>query len=146
MTRYFDSVNRGRGTDPNKGKVVIDVDAYDEDLVREWVCPWCDHVLQARRSRKEIDCPNCTATLDLGGATQETKTIEDPNKSKAASTEVYAATLPGSEWVESQITRKPVEPKGSFAELQRRGLRITNYTETDGAGRPISWKRKEDEE
>src|SRR5215207_8735333 len=127
MTKYFDEHVR-IGPTGNKGKIVIDADEYGEDPVREWICPWCNHVLHARKSRKEISCPNCTAALDLGGAAQETKTIEDPNKSKAASTEVYAATLPGSEWVESQIIRKPVEPKGSFAELQRRGLRITNYT------------------
>src|SRR5215207_930586 len=126
MTKYFDSINRGRSTDPNKGKVVIDVDVYDEDPVREWICPWCDYVLQARKSRKEIDCPNCTAALDLGGATQETKTIEDPNKSKAAD-KVYAATTPDpvNPW-----DKKPVELKGGFLALSKRGLRITNYRDS----------------
>ncbi|MGI8831149.1 MAG: hypothetical protein ACR2IS_00770, partial [Nitrososphaeraceae archaeon] len=31
--------------------------------------------------------------------------------------------------------------KGEPAELKRRGLKITNYTETDGAGRPLKKNR-----
>jgi len=125
MTKYFDSINRGRSTDPNKGKVVIDVDVYDEDPVREWICPWCDYVLQARKSRKEIDCPNCTAALDLGGATQETKTIEDPNKSKAASTEVYAATTPDPN--EQYMKKKEPQLKGGALALSKKGIRFISY-------------------
>src|SRR5215207_1353704 len=137
MTTYFHSINR-RGTDPNKGKIVIDVDTYDEDRVKEWQCPYCNFRLHSRKSRKEISCPNCTATLDLGGATQETKTIEDPNKSKAAD-KVYAATTPDpvNPW-----DKKPVELKGAFAQMAKK-VHFTSYHEYDGSGKPISWKRKE---
>jgi hypothetical protein len=40
------------------------------------------------------------------------------------------------------------EPHGGLKTLQEKGLRITNYSETDGAGRPINSNRrryKEDE-
>ena len=30
------------------------------------------------------------------------------------------------------------EPKGTFAAMQKKGLKITNYEERDGAGRPIT--------
>src|SRR5215207_9692839 len=116
---YNENVSRGRGTDPNIGKVVIDTGDYQEDPVREWKCSWCNYTLQARRSRKEISCPNCTATLDLGGATQETKTIEDPNKSKAASTEVYAATTPDPN--AQYMKKKEPQLKDGALALSRKG-------------------------
>jgi hypothetical protein len=36
-----------------------------------------------------------------------------------------------------QIEHQP-EPAGGFKMLQNKGLRITSYSETDGAGRPIT--------
>jgi hypothetical protein len=36
------------------------------------------------------------------------------------------------------------EPHGSLARMQEKGLRITSYTETDGAGRPITNRRWKD--
>jgi hypothetical protein len=30
------------------------------------------------------------------------------------------------------------EPKGTFAAMQKKGLKITNYEERDGAGIPIT--------
>jgi ribosomal protein L37AE/L43A len=127
MTKYFDSINRGKTL--RNDKVVIDVDAYDEDRVKEWQCPYCNFRLHARKSRREIDCPNCTATLDLGGATQETKTIEDPNKSKAASTEVYAATTPDPN--EQYMKKKELQLKDGALALSRKGsIRFTSYVDS----------------
>jgi len=123
---YNENVSSGRGTDPNIGKVVIDVDAYDEDRVKEWICSNCNYILKARKSRKEIDCPNCTATLDLCGATQETKTLEDPNKGNAPN-EVHAFTTPE---VSNPWDKKGPELKGGFLALSKRGLRITNYRDS----------------
>jgi hypothetical protein len=37
--------------------------------------------------------------------------------------------------------RGKVEPPGAFKALQDRGLKITNYTEKDGAGRPLKRNR-----
>ena len=36
---------------------------------------------------------------------------------------------------------KSVEPEGTFAALKDRGLKITNYTEKDGAGKPLKRNR-----
>ena len=34
-------------------------------------------------------------------------------------------------------TPKDIEPEGAFRALKDRGLKITNYTEKDGAGKPL---------
>ena len=139
MTKYFETISRGKT--PQNDKVVIDVDEYGEDPVREWICPNCNYIFQARKSRREIDCRNCNATVDLGAGpnkAQETKTIVDPNKSKAASIEVYVTSVQYNfDDMVSHTGRKPT-PKGSFAAMQKKGIRITNYNETDGAGRPLT--------
>ena len=36
MTKYFETISRGKT--PQNDKVVIDVDEYGEDPVREWIC------------------------------------------------------------------------------------------------------------
>ena len=96
-----------------------------------------------RKDLVEISCPNCTAELDLtGGTAQETKTLADPNKSNAPN-EVHAFTI--SDPV-NPFEKKPVELKGTFAAMAKKGIHFTSYHEYDGSGRPISWKREEDEE
>jgi DNA-directed RNA polymerase subunit M/transcription elongation factor TFIIS len=95
----------------------------------EWICPHCNFILHARKSRGEIDCDHCKNTIDLGaGKTQETKTIVDPNKSKAVDTEVFAATTPGTEYFANQIRiKKDPQLKGGFKVLRDKGLKITSY-------------------
>jgi ribosomal protein L37AE/L43A len=137
MTKYFETISRGKT--PQNDKVVIDVDEYGEDPVREWICPWCSTIIQARKSRREIDCRNCNATVDLGAGpnkAQETKTIVDPNKSRDIEPCVVSIDYNPNDMV-SHTGKKPT-PKGSFAAMQKKGIRITNYNETDCAGRPLT--------
>src|SRR5215207_244686 len=130
MTKYYDEHIRRQQPlpNPNSGKIIIDADDYGDDPVREWRCPWCNHILHARKSRKEIDCPNCTATLDLGaGKAQETKKIVDPNKSRAVDTTPFVTSVQYNfDDMVSHVGQRP-EPKGGFKALQQKGLRITNY-------------------
>jgi hypothetical protein len=39
------------------------------------------------------------------------------------------------------LNKGKVEPQGAFKALQDRGIKITDYTETDGAGRTIKKSR-----
>ena len=134
MTKYFDKTI---GKIPDNSKVVIDADDYGDDPVREWICPWCSTIIKARKSRAEVDCSHCGATLDLGvGKAQETKTIVDPNKARDTTPLVTSIQYNFDDMV-SHVGKKPT-PKGSFAAMQKKGIRITNYTETDGAGRPLT--------
>src|SRR5215217_5811603 len=97
MTKYFDEHIRRlqQPPNPNSGKVIINTEDYEGNPVREWICPFCNFILHARKSRGEVDCHHCKNTIDLGaGKAQETKTIVDPNKSRAVDTETYAATTP----------------------------------------------------
>jgi hypothetical protein len=41
---------------------------------------------------------------------------------------------------------QPIKVRGGLKELENRGIKITNYTERDGAGRPIRHTKDEDEE
>ena len=134
MTKYFDEHIRRQP--PNSDKVIINTDDYEGDPVREWICPHCNFILYARKSRGEVDCYHCKATVDLGaGKAQKTKTIEDPNKSRAVDTETYAATTPGTEYFAEQIRiKKPTELKGSFAAMAKRGIKFTSDEERGGDG------------
>jgi hypothetical protein len=38
-----------------------------------------------------------------------------------------------------------LQPHGALARMQEKGLKITSYTETDGAGRPITNRRYDDD-
>jgi hypothetical protein len=122
---YNETAGRGRGTDPNKGKVIIDVGVYDEDRIIEYICPWCNFVLCVRKSRKEVNCPNCTINLDLtSGVAQETKTLIDPNRSSATD-EVHAFTTPPpiNPW-----DKKPPTLKDGALALSKKGtIRFTSY-------------------
>ena len=42
---------------------------------------------------------------------------------------------------EAFYNKDNIELKGAFKTLQDRGLKITSYTETDGAGRPLKRNR-----
>ena len=42
---------------------------------------------------------------------------------------------------EAFYNKDKIEPKGTFKVLQDSGLKITSYTETDGAGRPLKRNR-----
>ncbi len=119
---------------PGNNKVVIDADHYGEDPVREWICPYDNTIMYARKSKGEAWCPRCQDYIDIGaGKAQETQTIVDPNKSRAVDTETYAATTPGTEYFTDQIRiKKEPELKSGFKALRDKGLHITNYREDVG--------------
>jgi hypothetical protein len=139
MTKYFDENIKRQQQQPsnlNSGNVIINTEDYEGDPVREWICPYCNYILYARKSRGEVDYHHCKVTIDLGaGKAQERQAIEDPNKSRVVDTETYAATTPGVEYFTEQIRiKKPTELKGSFAAMAKRGIKITNYVERGGDG------------
>lgn len=53
--------------------------------------------------------------------------------------ETLISNLPDA--LDAYYRRGKVEPQGAFKALQDRGLKITNYTEKDGAGKPLKGNR-----
>jgi hypothetical protein len=61
---------------------------------------------------------------------------------KNTETLVSTVSTPGFDSV--KIHHEP-QPHGALARMQEKGLKITSYTETDGAGRPITNRRYDDD-
>jgi len=60
-------------------------------------------------------------------------------------TETLIAHPPSPHEADVRIHHEP-EPRGGLAALQEKGLKITSYSETDGAGRPMTRSRYDDDE
>ena len=125
MTKYFDTISKT----PQNDKVVIDVEEYGDDSVREYICGNCNFVLHARKSRGEIDCPNCNATVDLGSSkTQQIQTLEDPNKDRYDSEPgIVSIEYDPSKMAWHTKYDKPKELKGGALALSKKGIRFTSY-------------------
>ena len=65
---------------------------------------------------------------------QEVQQLSEPQT--LDNKEIAISTTPTPGYGDVSI-RKPPNYKGSFAELHKKGIKIKDYTVTDGAGRPI---------
>jgi hypothetical protein len=116
--------------------IVIDKAQYDDtDDVRQFLCPWYNLILYARRTSKEVYCQRCKTFTDIKPSkTQEVQTIEDPNKVKQE--ETLVSTIPDTDM--DTYIKKPPSFKGGFAALSNKGtMRITDYQEKGGDNRTL---------
>lgn len=102
----------------------------------QYVCSYCQCNL-AKINEDEWYCNRCSISQypkveDVRSKSRITTPI-GPNLEPCLS---YAPDLN-----ESSFAYKTPEIKGGLAELKRRGLKITNFTETDGACRPLKKNR-----
>ena len=127
MTKYFDETNKIRRQPPNSDKVIINTEEYEGDPVREWICPWCNLILHARKSAKSAFCIRCQMDIDIStGKAQELQTIEDPNKDRDSEP---CVTSIQTDFAGQVAIKKEPELKSGFKALRDKELRITNYTE-----------------
>jgi len=120
--------NKGRGLPVQKDQVVIDAAEYEDNPVVELVCPKCNFILQMRLTGGDtIVCYYCQREIKLG-ETQTISAIEDPNKT-TIKPDIVSIDYDYERDV--TITKQP-EPKGTFAEMQKKGIRITSYQEGVG--------------
>lgn len=113
-------------------KVIIS--GTDDDL-KEYTCPSCLRVIHTRKSQGDLTCPHCLFEFQVEKVRKHSK-LETPHKS----VEPAISTTPMPGYGDIDIKKKP-NYRGSFKTLLEKGIKITSYSTTDGAGRPI---REED--
>jgi hypothetical protein len=125
MTKYYDNNNKWR----RDKDTPISVRNYEHDEPKTYYCNNCNRTLN-----KPIDssgqntsyyCNNCSIevipSLTEVRSASKLVTPEGPIESPSIS---YPPDL--------TIGKTPVEPKGVFAEMKKKGIKITNYREEKG--------------
>jgi hypothetical protein len=132
MTKWYDDQHKYR-QDPGTPIVAGAADWYGEPQ-REYYCEYCQRrlmKLQNNTGNFSYYCNTCSITTNPDEREMRSKgklqTAEGPPDTPLASTKFKEPT----------ISRKPVEPKGAFAALRARGIRIKNYNEH-------GWRKEKD--
>lgn len=114
----------------NDYKVTISSEYYGNDRP-SYICSICSQTLvrltDAGMNNQTYWCRNCSVEYDPAAENirRESK-ISVPDRNE----ETLVSTTPGQEYLNKQIEVKhEQEIKGSFKELQKKGLKITNYEE-----------------
>jgi transposase-like protein len=114
-------------TNTNKNKDIITIgDEWTGEDRPSYICSWCSRVLtrltNASQSNISWFCRNCNITFDpdLENVRRESKLIV-PNRNEAAVTSIQNNMAD-----EVEIRHTP-PIRGGFAELQKKGLKITSY-------------------
>ena len=84
---------------------------------------------------------SCRHTFDIKHEDKKLQTgiiVENDNMDDNAETLVSTKTPDPDQ---AFYNKDNIEPQGAFKALQDRGIRITSYSETDGAGRPLKRNR-----
>lgn len=114
----------------NKENVVISGEEYTKPDKPVYVCNFCNRTL-GKLSDNTFWCNNCNIEF----RPEEVRKKQRLQVPQGQDKETLVATTPDPV---SQFEHKPPELKGTFAELQKRGIKIKDYRETDGAGRTIT--------
>jgi hypothetical protein len=127
MTRYFNEKNKFNKDDDS----IISVRNYQEDTgSKTYYCNYCQRNLVELTDRSGLSpswyCPNCSIEVDPSLTEVRSKSPlsvpEGPPEHPLATTK----------FVEPTVGKKPVEPKGAFAALKAKGIKITSYKEEKG--------------
>jgi hypothetical protein len=126
LTKYYDNRNRGiRNAD-----VPISLPNYENiDSREERYCPYCNIRLSWLIDSSGLNpswyCGKCTIEYPDKSEVKSKSSLSTPRKSN---NERPAVAYPP----EPSLGKKDHSIKGALAELQKRGLKITNYTESKG--------------
>lgn len=123
-TKYYAEKNR---FDRNDDSPIAIRNYQDTNLDRTYYCSWCQRSLVkiSGRSGENVAyfCNACSTTTNPEETNLRAKSKIEPhegtNKTPLATTKFPDIT----------VGKKPVEPKGAFAALRARGIRIKNYNE-----------------
>jgi hypothetical protein len=127
MTIYHDRNRRGR--EPNDTPVSIG-DEWNRDPRREYVCSYCNRTMIKLQDRNSANISFFCSMCNIQTNEEETDNLRTRSRlqmPEGVNTTPYIAHTP-----EPGLKRKKVEVKGGLAELQKRGIRIKNYTESKG--------------
>ena len=145
----FNRTKQNRKKDRSRGySMENDIIAIDKDSIPEkdrvYICSYCRRDL-IRMSAEEYYCNNCQ--IPFWPIKQQVREKQKLTTPKGVNTETLIAYTPDpNDKTASTTLGKPQKVRGGLKELQDRGIRITNYDERDGAGKPIRHTKDEDEE
>jgi hypothetical protein len=121
MTKWYDDQHKYR---PDSDTPISVGGNWYREPQREFYCEYCQRrlsKLQNNTGNVSYYCSACSVEVDPSLTEVRSKsrlsTPEGPPETPYVSTK----------FTEPTVGRKPVEPKGSFAALRARGIKITNY-------------------
>jgi hypothetical protein len=107
--------------------IVISDEEYDKDEQKSYICDVCQTTLQYNDIDKSYWCNTCVLYIQTKDV-KKTVDFEVPQSVQNVEPAVYSIDYTLGDTDRVKIDHRP-QPKGSFAELQRKGLRITDYRE-----------------
>jgi hypothetical protein len=126
MTKYFNDKTRGTPIDTGTPQVLPN---YNNIERKEFYCPYCSLRLSKLIDRSGLSpswyCPKCTIEYPDESEVKSKSHLSTPQKSNNENPRTAYPPEP-------DLRRKNVEIKGGLAELQKRGIKITSYTESKG--------------
>jgi hypothetical protein len=125
MTKYYSDKYRA----VNNTDVPISLPNWENiDSREERYCPYCSlrlsRIIDSSGMNPNWYCSKCVINYPDKSETKSKSVISTPRKSN---NESPPATT---KFPESTIGRSPPPVRGTFAALQRRGIKITNYKDT----------------
>jgi hypothetical protein len=121
MTVYGDRNRRVPADTP-----IVAGTEWTQDPRREYVCSYCNRVMVKLQDRNSANisyfCNNCNIQTNAD-ATDNLRTRSRLQMPEGVNTTPYAST----KFHEPTVGRTPPPIRGTFAELQRRGMKIKNY-------------------
>jgi hypothetical protein len=121
LTKYLNDKHRGR---PNADTPIVAGDEWYGESRPPFICDHCHTILSKLIQRNGLSpswyCNRCNVEYD--------PEAELRSKSKISMSEGPTTTpLASTKFPEPTVGRSPPPVRGTFAELQRRGMKIKNY-------------------
>jgi hypothetical protein len=134
MTRYYNEHHRGR---ESADTPIVAGTEWTQDPKREYVCSYCNRTMIKLQDMNSANfsyfCRTCNVTTNAE-ETDNLRTRSRLQMPEGVNTNPLAST----NFKEPTVGRNPVEPKGAFAALRARGIRIKNYNEH-------GWRKEKEE-
>jgi hypothetical protein len=125
MTRYSDNNRRYK---PREDTPIVA--SYNTNEHKEFYCKWCSRLMT-----RLIDSSRQNVSWFCSACNVETNPEIDSLRSKSrleVPTGVNQNPNASTKFPEPDLRRKKTEIKGGLAVLQKRGIKITSYTESKG--------------
>jgi hypothetical protein len=126
MTKYYQDRHK---FDKNSDTPISVRDYQNTYEDRTLICSFCNRTMQRlwdpSRENPSWFCSACQIETSSEEA-DNLRTRSRLQMPEGVNTTPYAST----KFPDISVGKKPIEPRGTFAALQRRGIKITNYEDT----------------
>jgi Zn-finger nucleic acid-binding protein len=129
MTKYTNERNRWA---PRDTGTPISLPNYEEiESRKEFFCPYCQLKLSrlvdsSGQNTHAFYCPKCTIEYPDQSEVKSKSSLSTPRQ-KSNNENPAVSYAP-----EVELKRKKTKVRGGLAELQKRGIKVTSYTESKG--------------